>query len=429
MQKSDNWLIFLMKKKIFLLLFFVFCCVGMTGCVYSTFEIHDVLTSPPQNDYNEKYYVNSIKGLFITPQQESDIKTALPQQYPDIFVSDPSKGRTVDFYWTIEYNRSGFSTAFLAGLTLGLVPCISWETHSGSITAKLKEEECGYFTHSSFSNRTYPYIVKEKTFLHTFPILSHLVDGFWSLFITADTTTSFNAGVHEQLSAPHNSCAANLRLFLRACNLMMANVRTKELKQQTAHNTSLPSRKSVRQVTSTPSAAKKETSKSSNKFTLPVPPKMTAVASLPKSALLGKWKCRAVSKTKLEIKSIKHEQITTMGMEYEYNFMDNGKVLIEISSNSPRASKTKSLSDYHYNGQAVTIKSKTAKGGIDIVQYKIIWYADNKMALRILDTKAHEKRLLVGDIKKASYSIAENGIQTTVLNFETQNEGKNQNFR
>lgn len=412
-----------------LLLFF--SCVSsfvMSGCgsfnMYEINEIKTISTAFSENYYKEKYYVNSIKGLFVTPQQEKEIKTQLPLKHPDFFVDSPTKGKPVDFYWTVDFNYSGASTAFLSGLTIGLIPCISWYSHTGKLTAKLKDEQCIYFSHDSFSGRTYPYLIKATEILHMMPpIIGLLNDGVWGAFLSSgkDTVSSFNAGIRESLSAPHNCCEANLRLFPKACNLMMGQVRARETKEK------VQAMKSAQKKAAADSS-KKIKPNTKNMFTLPVPPKMQEVGPKPRSVLLGKWNCQLLSKIKTVMKSINQEQITSTRLDITYTFMNDGKVIIEMVSKDPQPSKRKNLADFHYNGQTLTIKSKDTQGKMVVMQYKVIWYSDTKMELQILDTKEYEKSLLVEGIKKASYTIADNGISTTILYFETMQNGKKNTF-
>lgn len=408
------------QKKFYLFLGLLFSCSILTGCSFSAYNIHS--GPEPKNFFNEKYYVNSIKGGFVTPQQEQDIKEKLPIQHPDFFVKDPSKGRPVDFYWSLEYNTPGYPFTGFCGLTFGLIPCVGWSSHVGSLTAKLQSEKIGFFDHSSFKGRTYPYLVKEVTFLHVFPVISHIVHGFWGFLAASgkDTVSSFNAETRESLSAPHNCCEANLRLFPKACNLMMGQVRARETKEK------VQAMKSAQKKAAADSL-KKIKPNTKNTFTLPVPPKMQEVGPKPRSVLLGKWNCQLLSKIKVVIKS--HEEITSMLQDITYSFMNDGKVIIETVSKGRRPSKSKNLADFHYNGQTLTIKSKDTQGRMVVMQYKVIWYSDTKMELQILDTKEYEKRFLGGTgIKKASYTVADNGISTTILYFETIQNGKKNTF-
>lgn len=380
-------------------------CFLTAGCTYSAYKIQS--PEAPENHYKRKYYVNSIKGYFVDQQQADKIKAELPFQYPEFFVEEPEQGTPVDFYWSADYQHNGLDTAVLSGLTFGILPCVTWHTHTGKITARIAPKNDTFFSHRNYPNRTLTYIVKETSLLHVFPILSHLVDFFWMPIIRSgkDTNSSFNAGTHEKLSSLHNYCDANMRLFPRACNMMAADMQLSPAGER------IPSY--LKRKTAAPAApAKKE----QEDFSVPAPEELVVVEARPKKMLFGEWESRQFSKTRVLINNL-HRQITSSNHIQKYVFMENGKLKIDLDVNGNRSSM---IGQYSYNGSSVTIQQKDARGMVCIMQYKVLWYSDNQMELRVLNDKSMERLLNAGgNIKEVSYSTDDKGISTTSMILDT----------
>lgn len=411
----------------FLLLTALSVCTLLTGCAtgsYSTYNID--APSAIKNNSNELFYIESIQGVFLNKEQANKMKANLLLSHPDFFTDDSSKGLKVRFFWGVNYkfDMSMFS-AILSGVTYGIIPCISNMNHSGNLTATLIDRRgvVGKYTHT--------YDIKETNILHIFPITSYLIDGLWACILSSDVESSFEADASERLRTPHNICPENMNLFLRTCLNAMDDAQSKKVRKTIASKDKSAAAKKNRTTADKPILVPVEQQKAQlvssdeqtaqknvfseekyqdNKYAIPAPENLVPVEACSAQTLYGEWKSSQFCKAIINVKA--EELISTSMIKQVYRFNDDGKLTIELTSNDK---KSITISDFTYDGNTITICSKDSAGKTDFAQYKVIWYSDTEMELRILDVKAMKKRLMIGNIKDAEYIVKDNGISYTQM--------------
>ena len=208
----------MLNKKVYILLFISFCITFLSGCtqIYCGYSIEEKPESY-SNPCPVKFHISSISGMFTDPSDMEIVKQNLISKYPSFFVSDKNIGVNINFYWNIDYRHGSTGTAFISGLTLGIIPCITVNEHYGTLVARNTKS-------GAFSNRLLnqaegvSFNVKGSQIIHM-PTLAIITDPIAAMFISSasDLTTPYFSSIQESLRTPFKSCNANLRLFPLAC--------------------------------------------------------------------------------------------------------------------------------------------------------------------------------------------------------------------
>jgi hypothetical protein len=206
------------NKKTLVLIVGCCCITFLSGCAqifcgYSIEEKNESYSNPCP----VKFHIASISGIFTDPAEMEIVKENLISKYPAFFVSDKNKGVNINFFWNIDYQHGSTGTAFLSGLTFGIIPCITANEHYGTLVARNIKSRT--FSHNLMNRAEgVSFNVKGTQIIHM-PTLAILTDPIAAMFISgaSDLTTPYFSSIQESLRTPFKSCDANLRLFPLAC--------------------------------------------------------------------------------------------------------------------------------------------------------------------------------------------------------------------